>query len=302
MAIRCVLTVGFAALCMSGIAQPCRAQALIPGRIYSNVFDGLIEWNTSLEEQRHIIVPGVVSTTGLVINNAGNAVTIARYQNQARLVEISGAGQVLQTFELNMGALLGGSQIDYDRATGRYLVADDEQMRLFSPTFQPIDDTGPVFSTVFGVAFGPDGFIYASESDSPFIRRFNGDLQQVSTHLVAEFRPLGIEFANDGDLLIANSGTGSLSRWDNPPNGPSSPLLTGLGFGGIKDVDQLPDGRILTIGDFNTLRLYTESGILLDSGTAIERGYSVTYYIPAPSAATLLLLAGVLASRRRRAR
>lgn len=280
-------------------AHQCPGQSFVPGRIYSTTDNGFAEWNQSLQVQRQVTIPGLAGGSGCVFNTAGNLVMIGYYQGGAKLLEVTGNGAVVRSVALATGALLRGSYVDYNAATNQYIVADGNHLRLLNASFGTVDVTADVFQRASGVAFGADGRIYGSDQFAGQLRVFDTALSPLG--LVSNFfERTGLERANNGDILMTSYDAGRLDRY-NPTTNTTTPIVTGLNFGSILDVDQLPDGRLVTINASNTLVLYTEAGSQLATGTLGIFGDGVAYYIPSPSVGALLFVAfGTRANRRRR--
>lgn len=291
------------ALAWAGVATVIGSRAyadgFVAGRIYSSYDGGFVEWNQSLAVTRTVPIAGLGGASGIVFNGAGNLVMIGYRQGAPRLLEVDGTGQVVRSVELNTGgSLMRGSYVDYDAATGRYVVAEDRRLRLLDAGFNTIATSANVFSRASGVAFGADGKVYATDQNSTTLSVFTAGLQPLGGTFVGGWVRTGMARTNDGDLLLTAFGGGTIERWK-LPSGPLTTVVSGLGYGNLSDVDQLPDGRIVSISASNTLTLYSDAGALLATGVFGQFGDGVAYFVPAPGT---LVVAGVVlvASGRRR--
>lgn len=297
---RANLRAGGAAVLFCASAGAALGDGFVAGRIYSSYDGGFVEWDTDLNVTRSVPISGLGGASGIVFNGSGNMVMIAYRQNAPRLLEVNGAGAIIRSIELNTGgSLLRGSYVDFNPAAGRYVVAEERRLRLLDAEFNTVAVTSDVFTRASGVAFAPDGRVYAVDQTNGTLRIFSASLAPLGTASIGGWVRTGMELANNGDLLLTAFGDGTIQRW-RPPAGPLTTLVSGLGYGNLSDVDQLPDGRIVSISASNTLKLYTESGQLLGTGSFGAFGDGVAYFVPAPGTASALALLLLATHRRRR--
>ncbi|MBX3401855.1 MAG: WD40 repeat domain-containing protein [Phycisphaeraceae bacterium] len=295
-----ILRAGAAAAAICAWAGAAFGDGFVAGRIYSSYDGGFVEWDTDLHVTRSVPISGLGGASGIVFNSAGNMVMIGYRQNAPRLLEVNGLGAIIRSTELNTGgSLLRGSYVDFNAAAGRYVVAEGRRVRLLDADFNTVATTADVFTRASGVAFAPDGRVYAVDQTNGTLRIFSAGLSPLGTVSIGGWVRTGMELADNGDLLLTAFGDGTIQRW-RPPSGPLTTLVSGLGYGNLSDVDQLPDGRIVSISASNTLKLYTESGQLLATGSFAAFGDGVAYFVPAPGSASALAVLLLAARRRRR--
>ncbi len=291
-----------AAVLLCAAAAETYGDGFVAGRIYSSYDGGFVEWDTSLQVTRSVPISGLGGATGIVFNGAGNMVMIGYRQNAPRLLEVDGFGQIVRSTTLNTGgSLLRGSYVDYNAATNRYVVAEERRVRLLDADFNTVAVSADVFTRASGVAFGAGGVVYAVDQTNGTLRVFTAGLQPISNLSIGGWVRTGMELANNGDLLLTAFGDGTIQRWS-PPAGPVSTIVSGLGYGNLSDVDQLPDGRIVSISASNTLNLYTQTGQLLATGSFGAFGDGVAYFVPAPSTGLAAAVGFALVHRRGRRR
>jgi WD40 repeat protein len=297
---RVFLRAGAAGVLSCAATAAAYGEGFVPGRIYSSYDGGFVEWDTDLVVTRSVPVSGLGGASGIVFNGSGNMVMIGYRQNAPRLLEVDGFGQIVRSTVLNTGgSLLRGSYVDYDASQNRYAVAEERRVRLLDADFNTVAVTADVFTRASGVAFAPDGRVYAVDQTNGTLRVFSAGLAPLGTVSIGGWVRTGMELAGNGDLLLTAFGDGTIQRW-RPPAGPLTTIVSGLGYGNLSDVDQLPDGRIVSISASNTLKLYTESGQLLATGSFGAFGDGVAYFVPAPPSCMAAALAPLLACRRRR--
>ena len=279
---------------------PAPAALVLGGDYLLTPRDGgeVVVWDTNLVESSRFTVAGIDSVTGSVCNDRGNLVMIARRNNQVEVVEADLTGAFIRSYATGRFSLLRGSYIDFDPATRRYVFADDDRLTLLDADLGLVASSSPLFDRASGVAFGSDGFIYATDQFESLIHRFTPGLALVESIPFSGWINTGIDASPDGSLLVSMFGDGAVDRFD-PDTRARQNVVSGLGYGRVSTVLELPDGSILTAG--TSLQLRSAGGSLLH--TAAFSGDSVALWqIPEPGVPALAAAGVVLALAGRRPR
>jgi len=270
------------------------APAFIPGHVYSTGFNvGYIaDLDPSLNSAGRITLSNVLAESGATFNDSGNLVLLCQdssYHTQVR--EVNAAGQTVRQYDTASGGFLGGSYIDFDPSRRIYVFADDKHLTFLDANLHKIGATADLFGRASGVAFGQDGSVFATDQNDYHVRQFDSTTfaQESVISFPYGYIATGLDVAGNGDLLLTSFGNGAVYRM-NPGTGAISQIVPNLGYGMMNCVTELPDGRLLTEGNYGGMvRLYSATGSLLSSGYSDSGiGECAVFYVPEPS--TLVFL------------
>jgi WD40 repeat protein len=271
------------------------ATPFVPGHIYSTGLNAgyISELDANLQSVGRITLNGIRGESGATFNDSGNLVLICQDTNNHVLVrEVDGAGQTLRQYDSGSGALYGGSYIDFDPSRRIYAFADRTHVTFLDANLSKIGATADVLGRASGVAFAQDGSLFATDQNDAHVRQFDSTTfaQQNILAFPNGWVATGLDVSQTGDLLLTSFGNGAVYRMK-PATGDITQVVPNLGYGMMNSVMELPDSRLLTIGNYGgTARLFSATGEALasaNSGSGIAE--CAVYYVPEPS--TLALLA-----------
>lgn len=278
-------------------AEAGEAFAFRPGHVYVPTGGGIREYTASLGHVATLPVPGVDLASGCAFNPAGNLVMIGRRPTGAHLLEVTAAGEVVRQHQLESG-FLGGSYLAVD-AAGRYVVAYDTTVRIFSPALEPLSTLPWTFHRASGVAIGPGGDIFATDGIDDLRVRFGADGSLLGFRVTAN-TPTGMEFGPDGfiyqtvhdrvDRVDADTGLWT-TLYSTAPDAPT-------------DIEFRADGSYYLAIRANRIEHRSARHLLIDT---VELGVffdGVAVYVPTPSTVAVMgvpALVGVVRRRRREA-
>lgn len=290
-----------AVVCVAGV--PAGAQSFTPGMLYTTYDGGFAAMNLQLQVQGYVVIPGVETASGCVFNRAGNLVMLARVNDQPSVIEVSAAGQILNSVPTGSSTFLRGSYIDYDPLTNRYVFANDHQITLLDGNLATITSSASNFTRASGVAFGPDGLIYATDQFEGILHRYAANLTELAPVTIGGFTRTDIDFATTGNLLLADFSNDNIQQ-RNQTTGVLTTLVSGFRF--VSALEALPDGTFVGMSSSHYTQRFTATGQLMYVGQFLGPngggvfGDGLAYFVPAPGTAALLGIVSITALRRRR--
>ena len=280
----------------TGRVAPSDAQSFVPGHIYAPIDGGsIVEWDGGLNEVRQFSVNGVSTATGVTFSDHGTLVFIGLRNSTTNVMEVDATGKILNDYDTGRGGLLRGSYIAFDPTQRIYAFANETQVTYLNANLSLIGSTPSIFQRASGVTFGPNGLVYATDQFQTQIRVFDTNRQLQQSISFPGSAATGLDFNGANQLYVALFGDGLLRKLDLGTNQQST-IVSGLGFGGISDVEVLPGGNLLATGFRSNLSLYSAQGLLLDSNSGAGTfGDSAALYVPEPSAGLLLAIGVAIA-------
>ncbi|MCB9839005.1 MAG: hypothetical protein H6813_06670 [Phycisphaeraceae bacterium] len=261
----------------------------------------------NLEIIRQIPVPNLDGATGSVFNSRGNMVVVGRWigpdgVDTVSVVELNGAGELVNRYDTGDQSLNLTSYIDFDPVRKVYAFANEERITILDNNLHLITHTEPIFERVTGVVFGDDGILYATDNNQQEVFVFDQAFELERMIRFLSFSSGGIDYSSNGDLLVTDSSRGDLFRM-NTATGYLSAIFTGLGSGQLRDVLELPDRSLRTIDALGNVSSWTADGQFIHEAPGLGFDYAadgIAYYIPTPTAMSIIAIGGVFAASRHR--
>ncbi|MEE8130475.1 MAG: hypothetical protein V3T48_09315 [Vicinamibacterales bacterium] len=280
---RCYLSVLLAAVLCGRVAAGDGA-SFTPGHAYVPGCCGLvIEWDENLNQVGSFVVEDLETGDGATFNADGNLVLVGRRQDGVWVMEVNADGVVLQEYHTGLFSLLLASFIDQNPVSLNYAVATDDSVTILDQSLGFVTATTSYeFTRASGVAWGPAGSLWATDSLGHRLLEFDADLNLVTKSFVGIF-PTGMDLTTAGILFVTKDAGSDLLRID-LESGDQQTIVEGLGFGSMWDVVQRDDGNLLTVGG-GTVRMFSADGQLLAISfpdPPFASGQSIAYLRPAP--------------------
>ncbi len=280
---RCYLSVLLAAVLCGRVAAGDGA-SFTPGHAYVPGCCGrVIEWDENLNQVGSFFVEDLETGDGATFNADGNLVFVGRRQDGVWVMEVNADGVVLQEYHTGLFSLLLASFIDQNPVSLNYAVATNDSVTILDQSLGFVTATTSYeFTRASGVAWGPAGSLWATDSLGHRLLEFDADLNLVTKSFVG-IGPTGMDLTTAGILFVTKHDGSDLLRID-LESGDQQTIVEGLGFGAMWDVVQRDDGNLLTVSS-GTVRMFSADGQLLAIGFPDQPsagGQSIAYLRPAP--------------------
>lgn len=281
-------------------ADRARGAEFVAGHIYTPIDGAIVEWDQQFNLIRIFQVEGVNTSSGAVFGPNNELVFLARQGGDVKVLRVDADGQITGEYDTGHSSFLRGSYIDFNPVTQQYAFANDDRITILDADLNFVSHTmGFVFDRASGVAWGENGELYATDQLENTIAGFGSNF--IHTGRVAHGFDGGMDRV--GSRLWATDITQGEFGWFDLDTGSQGNLVDLSDFGEFSDIYVFADGRILTTGTHNELRMFDAFGTLLYQGGGFGGpGDGVAVFIPSPSGSLCLGALAVLHGRRNRRR
>jgi streptogramin lyase len=154
-----------------------------------------------------------------------------------------------------------------DLIVGNFFGNDSGVLKFNGTTgaFESVVATFSQDSFPLGGAFGSDGNLYITDSNTDSVLRVSSTMGTITTFAMNVDDAAGLKFGPDGNLYVVNSSDpGSVTKL----NGTTGALITQLTGGGLSDPEGItfgPDGNIYVANGTDVVRFNGTTGAFIDT-------------------------------------